>query len=550
MSVATATAALSADGVSVRFGGLQALRDVDIEVPPATIVGLLGPNGAGKSTLLGVLSGDVSAQQATVVLGGEPITGLAAHLRVRRGIARTFQHPELFAELSVRDHLVLAHRIKAQPSRSWSDVFSARQLRSPGSAEQVVDDVLVLLDLTEVADIPVGGLPLGVCRLVEIGRALATTPTVILLDEPFSGLNAGESHVLAAALARVVDARGISMLLVEHDVEIVFGLSSRIYVLDFGQLIAVGTPAEIRANAMVRSAYLGEVEPSADPEPSTDPELPTDAELQAPPGRDHSVRLQPRVADQATATDPADVCLRVESLAVDYGAAAALRDVSLTVNRRSVTALLGANGAGKSTLARALSGLVPVRSGCIEFNGVDITGWPAYRIRRLGLAYIPEGRGIFPALTVAENLRIGVQALPNAERPAAMDRAAELFPILGERRSQLAGTLSGGQQQMLSLARVLASNSALVIADEISLGLAPLIVDEVFEGLRNAIDTGVSMIVIEQFVHRALQLADECQVLRRGRVVWSGPASEARGDVFDLYLGNDAAAPTSTGSNS
>ncbi|MFE4956038.1 ATP-binding cassette domain-containing protein [Streptomyces sp. NPDC056653] len=523
---------LAARGVSVRFGGLKALQDVGIDVPAGTVVGLLGPNGAGKSTLLGVLSGNVHAQEGTVLLGGEPVSGMTPQGRVRRGLGRTFQHPELFGDLTVRDHLLLAHRLDERPSRSWSDPFTGRFLRDDPDERAAVEEVLELLGLHDVADLPAAGLPLGMCRLVEIGRAIATGPRIVLLDEPFSGLNAGESETLADALTRIVAARGISMLLVEHDVELVFGLCSRVYVLDFGRLIAQGTPAEIRANDTVRSAYLGEVE--ADPVPG-----PRAATRAAAP------------ASALTGERPAaagEITLRVENLTVDYGNATAIRDVSLSVPKGSVTALLGANGAGKSTIARALSGLVPVRSGRVLFEGVDITRMPAHHIRRLGLSHLPEGRGVFPALTVAENLRIAVQTAPKPQRAEAIDRAMELFPVLADRRTQFAGTLSGGQQQMLSLARILAHLPRLVIADEISLGLAPLVVDEVFEGLQRAIDMDVSIIVIEQFVHRALQLADDCHIMRRGHLVWSGAATDARGDIFEHYLGGaaenvEAAAP-------
>jgi branched-chain amino acid transport system ATP-binding protein len=202
-----------------------------------------------------------------------------------------------------------------------------------------------------------------------------------------------------------------------------------------------------------------------------------------------------------------------------------------------VTALLGANGAGKSSVARAVSGLVRAQSGRIRFDGEDITGTSADRIRRLGVAYLPEGRGIFRSLTVDENLRVALQGVPKAERPAAFERAIELFPVLGERRRQTAGTLSGGEQQMLSLARVLTRQPRLLIADEISLGLAPLVVEEVFAGLQRVIQLGVSVILIEQFVHRALEIADRCHVLRRGRLVWSGEASEAGTELVEHYLG-------------
>jgi branched-chain amino acid transport system ATP-binding protein len=229
--------------------------------------------------------------------------------------------------------------------------------------------------------------------------------------------------------------------------------------------------------------------------------------------------------------------LSVSDLSLKYADATALHDVSFSVAPRSVTALLGPNGAGKSSVARAISGLVRAQSGRISFDGEDITSAPADRIRRLGIAYLPEGRGVFRSLTVEENLRVALSGVPKGERAAAVDGAIELFPVLGERRRQTAGTLSGGEQQMLSLARVLTRRPRLLIADEISLGLAPLIVEEVFAGLQRVIELGVSVILIEQFVHRALAIADRCYVLRRGRVVWSGETADAGADLLEHYLG-------------
>jgi branched-chain amino acid transport system ATP-binding protein len=240
---------------------------------------------------------------------------------------------------------------------------------------------------------------------------------------------------------------------------------------------------------------------------------------------------------------PADPILRAGDLDVRYGPSRALFDVSLELPRGRMVAVLGPNGAGKSTLARALSGLVPVTAGRIEYEGWDITRWPAHKRRRAGLTYIPEGRGIFPGLSVLDNLRMAVrQAGGRAEREAAMDKAVELFRVLGERRYQRAGSLSGGEQQMLALARALAVDPQVVIADEMSLGLAPLVVDAVFDGLERARAQGITVLLIEQFVHRALQLADDCVVLSRGRVGWSGRAADAGPEVLDRYLGEATAA--------
>jgi branched-chain amino acid transport system ATP-binding protein len=210
----------------------------------------------------------------------------------------------------------------------------------------------------------------------------------------------------------------------------------------------------------------------------------------------------------------------------------------MEVRPATVLAVLGANGAGKSTLGRALSGLVPLKRGRVTLDGQDITGWAAHRIRRAGLAYIPEGRGIFPGLSVLDNLRMAARQLDGKRsRQAAIDRAFEMFEVLGSRRSQRAGSLSGGEQHMLALARVLCVDPALIVADEMSLGLAPRMVDAVFESLERARNAGITVLLIEQFVHRALGLADECIILNRGMISWRGPAAAAGEEVLAQYLG-------------
>ena len=230
--------------------------------------------------------------------------------------------------------------------------------------------------------------------------------------------------------------------------------------------------------------------------------------------------------------------LAVDGLEVAYGEARALFGVALTVEAGHTLAVLGANGAGKSSLAAAVVGAVPARRGRITFDGRDITRWPAHKITRAGVAYVPEGRGIFPHLTVVDNLRAMLRtAVPPAERAAALARAVATFPVLQERRHQHAGTLSGGEQQMLALARVLAAPPRLLVADEMSLGLAPRMVDVVFDGLRQAREQGVTIVLIEQYVERALDIADTAAVMRQGEVTWHGPAADAHDEVVSGYLG-------------
>jgi ABC-type branched-subunit amino acid transport system ATPase component len=252
---------LEARGVTVRFGGLVALADVGISVPPATIVGLVGPNGAGKTTLFGVLSGLLRPQAGDVFVSGQRVTRSSPSKRARLGLARTFQQLELFSGLTVREHVVLGYRVRNERSRLWSDLLTAGALHRPSAAERErVDHLLELLALTRFADTQAASLSLGTSRRVEVARALATGPSVVLLDEPSSGLDAVETAQLSRALQTVVAEERVSMLLVEHDVAMVLGLSSAVSVLDFGRLIACGSPDEIRNDPKVRAAYLGDDE--------------------------------------------------------------------------------------------------------------------------------------------------------------------------------------------------------------------------------------------------------------------------------------------------
>ncbi len=252
---------VEARNVTVRFGGLVALSDVSLRVPPASIVGLVGPNGAGKTTLFGVLSGLLRPQEGDVFLAGQRVTRSAPSKRARLGLARTFQQLELFMGLTVREHVVLGYRVRNQRRRLWSDLVTAGSLHPETADEQErVNHLIDLLDLRSVADIAVSVLPLGTARRVEVARALATGPSIVLLDEPSSGLDGHETAQLGSALRTVVEQERISLLLVEHDVAMVLGLSSEVAVLDFGIRIAYGTPDEIRNDPAVRAAYLGDDE--------------------------------------------------------------------------------------------------------------------------------------------------------------------------------------------------------------------------------------------------------------------------------------------------
>ena len=245
----------------------------------------------------------------------------------------------------------------------------------------------------------------------------------------------------------------------------------------------------------------------------------------------------------ATAATNGDDVLSLQNVSASYGPYRALFDVSFRVPAGGVLALVGSNGAGKSTVARTVTGLVAATSGRVLFGDRDVTGLPAYKIARLGMAHVVEGRGVFSSLTVEENLTLTFRQREGRRKLAAnIERAYTAFPILGERRKQMAGTLSGGQQRLLSLAKVLVVPSKVLVADELSLGLAPVIVDQVYDGLREINRNGTALVVVEQQVHRVLELANWAVVLDHGNVAYEGEPSGAGKAVEALMARREKAA--------
>jgi branched-chain amino acid transport system ATP-binding protein len=232
--------------------------------------------------------------------------------------------------------------------------------------------------------------------------------------------------------------------------------------------------------------------------------------------------------------------LELHDITAGYGDTVVVRQVDLEVPDSTVVALLGPNGAGKTTLLRTASGLIRPMSGRIVLAGEDVTGQKAHHLARRGLCHLPEGRGIFPSLSVRDNL---VLESPKGREAESIARAVEAFPVLGTRMRQLAGSLSGGEQQMLALVRAFVAEPKLVVVDEASLGLAPLVVDQIFDTLRRIVATGAALLLVEQYVTRALDLADHVYLMNRGQIVFSGPSDQLRGEeVFERYLGIEVGA--------
>ena len=522
---------LEARSVTKRFAGITALDDVSLTVDRGEAVGLIGPNGAGKTTFFNCLLGMLRPDGGSVRFDGTDITRYPVYRRARLGFARTFQRIELFGGMTPRQHLLIAERSRLGTGRLWKDCLN---LSNPTADERErVDRTLVLLGLDDVADRAVESLSLGRGRLVELGRALMTEPLILLLDEPSSGLDQRETSELVRTLQEVQRERATAILLVEHDVDMVRAFASRLYVLDFGTLIAEGPTAEVMTDDAVRRAYLGEIagteeiaeveERAAGGETATTP--PSE---QPPPAAVQSTG--------APASATAAALLELREVDAGYGPFRAVFGVSFSISEGHVVALLGANGAGKTTIARVVSGLIPITAGKVLFDGADISGMPAWRIAPLGIVHAPEGRSVFSTLTVEENLTLDFRRnLGRGGVAAGLERAYELFPRLGERRKQVAGTLSGGEQRMLSLARVLVRPPRLLVVDELSLGLAPIVIDEVYATLEKVREAGTTLLLIEQYIGHALKIADSAVLLQHGEVVYDGPTADL-GDVAERLL--------------
>jgi branched-chain amino acid transport system ATP-binding protein len=255
------TALLEVTALRKSFSGVLAVADLDLQVEAGERVGLIGPNGAGKTTFFNCVLGVLKPDAGSVVFDGDDVSRLRVHQRARRGIGRTFQRIELFADCTVREHLLIAERTRRGDGRLWKDLIGQGRPRPDEVAR--CDEVLALLRLGPVAEEPIERLSLGQGRLVEVGRALMTAPKLLLLDEPSSGLDRAETAALATTLREVQAEQGFAILLVEHDVEFVASFTERSYVLDFGQMIAQGPTAEVLASPEVRRAYLGDLEEAA-----------------------------------------------------------------------------------------------------------------------------------------------------------------------------------------------------------------------------------------------------------------------------------------------
>ena len=480
---------LSVDGLSKRFGSLVVADKVSLKVEARTLHSLIGPNGAGKTTFFNMLTGLMPNEGGTLTFRGLDITGMPAHKRIDAGLARSFQIVSVFTNLTVFETVRVAAQARS-PYRSslWRDAY-----RLPDVCEKAWT-LLATVGLVDRARELCANLAHGEQRLLEIAVALATEPELLLLDEPLAGLGDAERERIATVIRKL--SRSHTVLLIEHDIDRVLALSDRITVLHQGHVIAEGEPSAIANDPKVLEAYLG---------------------------RHGTKRIQPVSTGGAPIERPP--LLTLSGVDAGYNASRILHDIDLEVCEGEVVALLGRNGVGKTTTLQTIMGLLKPTKGTITFDGRNVTSLSPDRINRHGIAIVPEGRRIFPNLTVAENL-----ALAQREGGWPLEDIYQLFPKLRTRQEARGENLSGGERQMLAIGRALCAPQRLILLDEPFEGLAPSVVAEVLAAIEKLRER-TSILLVEHKVDLVLDFADKAYVMVNGEIVHAGPSSVLQSDL-------------------
>jgi branched-chain amino acid transport system ATP-binding protein len=483
---------LEVSGLTKRFGGLVAVKNMALSIAPGEILGLIGPNGSGKSTVMKLIMGIERPNAGVVRIDGVDVAGWPSHRIARQGVGLVFQHSRPLHRQTVLENIKLALLPDA-----LLKIF----------ADPAVDDhartIAGRVGLAGVLNRLPSTLPFADLRRLELAKAIARNPKVVLVDEPFAGLTSGEVGAFSELIAGF-RAEGHAVLLVDHNVKGVAALVDRVLAMYLGEPIAQGTAEEVMQDPQVRAVYIGgSIETSARP---------------------------------ALDKKPGPPLLDVKGLSVLYGKAQALENVSIHVREGEFVSIVGLNGAGKTTLFNAISALVPY-SGAIAWGGESLAGRSPAAVARGGIVQCPESRELFGSMSVRENLDLGGTRLPKAERARLLEWLFDLFPILKSRQTQNAATLSGGEQQMLAIARALMMQPRLLILDEPTLGLAPVILEHISKALeRLRTTTAITVLLGEQNVTFALPHADRVYVLEHARIVWEGDPARFALEAGTGYL--------------
>jgi branched-chain amino acid transport system ATP-binding protein len=486
-------AVLAARHIVKSFGGIKAVQGVDISIADRTLHALIGPNGAGKTTAFNLLSGMYTPDQGTVSLMGQPIAGETPEQIASAGIGRSFQITNLFPALSVGENIRLA--VQARHPQRFDPLTNALSIEDINGE---TDAVIRYLGLAGIEKAEAGLLSYGGQRLLDMGVALATAPRVLLLDEPLAGLAAAERERIGAIIKRI--SADLPVLLVEHDIDRVFQLADYVTVMNEGRVLLDGSVEDARASPRVQEVYIG--------------------------SGNTEIAARPR----ETAATPTPL-LTVAHIDTFYGKSHILNEVNFTLHNNEIIALLGRNGAGKSTLLKTLIGIAPASNGSIKLAGHELIRLSSAESARLGIGYVPQGRGLFAGMSVEQNLELGgLKRQTGNGVHWTRERIYEYFPRIRERLESPADYLSGGEQQMVAVARALSGDVRVLLLDEPFEGLAPTVVEQLFETF-DRLRKEVAIIIVDHNLDLALALSDTTVALERGRVIHQGPSSALRHDL-------------------
>ena len=547
---------LSTEGLTKRFGSLVANDELSVTVEADTIHGIMGPNGSGKSTFFNTVTGFYRPDGGTVRFDAEDVTGWKPDEIARRGLARTFQIPSPFEDLTVRENMLA--------------VFTGglrSGMRVPDEKRSRADELLELLEIDHVADQEAGGVSGGQEKLLELGRILMLEPACVMLDEPTAGVNPSLRNRLLDHLETLND-RGTTFVIIEHDMRVIADVCDRVTVFNQGQVLVEGDFESVTSDERVRDAYLGGAadhdasletligeegeeetgsaavdDAATDPTPAAAGGAVATGSVGASSGAaaTGATASTPSARSEVGAASDGESWLVGENLVSGYGNHRVVDGVSVE-SRDGVTCVFGPNGSGKSTLLKTLAGVVPAWEGTVRHRGTDLTGnRPAENVHR-GVTMLPQDGGIFGNLTVRENLLLGGYTVDDgAVREERFDEVLSAFPELESKLDKKARSLSGGQQMMLSYGRAMMTGAEVYLLDEPSSGLAPSLIDQVFEMTRRLVESGAQVVLIEQNVREALRIADYVYILAQGQLQFEGTPDDLtdEDDLVELYLGLD-----------
>lgn len=472
------------------FGGILATNNVSFDINENEVLGLIGPNGAGKSTILHLIVGIHKPTSGKIKFFGNEIQDLPIHKRIKKGIAVMFQHSRPLKRQSVIENIKLA---------LLEDKF---RFTYPNDLDEKAIELAKKVLLMDFLYKHPSELPFGIIRRMELAKALALKPKLMLLDEPFAGLNRSEVKEFSEII-KAIKNQGFSIILIDHNVKAVYDIVNRIVAIHSGKIIAIGSPSDVISNSEVKKVFLGE---------------------------ESNITFQ----EKSEVSNESALSIKINSL--KYNKAEALRNIDLTINKGQFVSIVGLNGAGKTSLLRSIFSLVPYE-GEIYFNNIPLRRKETADIVKLGVSFVPETRDLFKYLSVEENLKLPLYKIEKNDIKNRLESVYSLFPRLLERKKQLAHTLSGGEQQMLTIARALLQKPKIIIMDEPTLGLAPIVLDEiskVLDYMHKELD--LTILLAEQNLYFALKHSDKVYLLEHGTIICGCTKEEFMERIGDKYL--------------